>query len=110
MLPTGMCEGLATGLSVALVWPGQIRVALDAGNLVAVRQDIYGPVTLFADNDQWSNTGINTGITKARQAATLIDKVIIPAFSAASLCHKPTDFNDLLQLEGLNALKKSVRY
>jgi putative DNA primase/helicase len=25
MLPTGMCEGLATGLSVALVWPGQIQ-------------------------------------------------------------------------------------
>ncbi|MDN3651349.1 toprim domain-containing protein [Thalassotalea ponticola] len=107
-----ICEGLITGLSIALVWHGPIYVALTANNLAHVRKSLNGQpstnVYLFTDNDQWKPNVGNVGVLKARQAMLSGDHIVIPQFSSTSLLHKPTDFNDLLLLEGLKQLVKQV--
>lgn len=105
--PVGLCEGVFTALSVALAWPGPIAIALDAGNLSNVRRLIGRTCVLFADNDRWGNH--NTGLQRANQAIMKGDRLCIPAFSQASLSTKPTDFNDLLRLEGPDALHQQIR-
>jgi hypothetical protein len=106
-----ICEGMATGLSLALVWPGRIYIALSAGNLMAVRQSLsqYHTVTFFADNDSWKPEVGNTGIDKAQAAALPEDKIVVPYFPPQFASLQPTDFNDVLCLSGLNELIRQVR-
>lgn len=105
-----ICEGLVTGLSVALVWSGKIYVALSAGNLRAVRQLLPDKtkVTFFADNDAWKPEVGNTGVEKAQAAALPGDTILVPRFNPQFAIHKPTDFNDLLMLEGLASVIRQV--
>lgn len=109
--PIAMCEGLFTALSVALGWPGPIAVALDAGNLPAVRQMIQRPCVFFADHDAWARR--NTGLLHAQQACRPGDRVILPAFAAEFAAehadHQPTDFNDLQRLAGHAELLRQLR-
>jgi len=107
-LPPIICEGVSTAMSIALVWPGAIFAALCAGNLKNVRQSIYGPVILAADNDQWKVSVGNVGIRNARTASEVEDIIRVPAFRLAAHIAKPTDFNDLLLLEGYNALHQQI--
>lgn len=106
----GLCEGLITGLSLALVWPGSIYVALTAGNLAAVRGSLSdkSAVTIFADNDCWKPQVGNTGVSKAYAAAQPSDKICVPQFSQMSQLTQPTDFNDLLVAEGIAELRRQV--
>ena len=104
-----LCEGLATGLSIALVWAGPVYVALSANNLEAVRHNLTGPVTIFSDNDAWKPEVGNVGETAARRALHSGDNLISPKFEQQSLQYQPTDFNDLLMLEGIHALVKQVK-
>lgn len=106
--PVGICEGLITGLSLATVWPGTLYVALCAGNLAAVRQSISAPAVFFHDQDIWKPQVGNVGLIKATAAARPGDRLIGPVFSKESLARRPTDFNDLLQLEGLSTLMQQV--
>lgn len=103
-----ICEGLATGLSLALAWPGEIRVALTAGNLAAVREGIAGPVVFFCDDDIWKPHVGNVGRDKAMAAMRFGDVVHGPGFHPLSLASQPTDYNDLLWLEGREALGQQV--
>ncbi|MUK39236.1 hypothetical protein GNP82_16930 [Aliivibrio fischeri] len=107
-----ICEGLITGLSIALIWKGPIYVALTANNLQYVREslNLHGKssVCFFADNDQWKPHVGNVGIAKAKQAMLKGDRMVIPVFSPQVLQSKPTDFNDVLLLEGLEQLEKQV--
>lgn len=61
-----ICEGLITGLSIALFWKGPIYVALTAGNLRHVRHCLVqqgdGAVYFFVDNDQWKPHVGNVGL------------------------------------------------
>ena len=107
--PIGICEGLATGLSVALEWPGEIRVALSAGNLASVRQGCPGPCVFFYDQDLWKSHVGNVGRTRAFAAAQPGDLLLGPHFKAENHAHHPTDFNDLLMLEGRHSLKSHFR-
>lgn len=107
-LPTAICEGLVTGLSLALVWPGEIRVGLHAGNLASVRQSLQGPVIFFHDQDVWKPRAGNVGRDKALAAMWPSDRLCGPVFAAGSLEHRPTDFNDLLCLEGRETLRRQV--
>ncbi|WP_095499162.1 toprim domain-containing protein [Paraferrimonas haliotis] len=108
-----ICEGLVTGLTIALVWAGPIYVALTANNLKYVRESISHHtksfVYFFADNDQWKPHAGNTGIEKAKLAMLKGDHLLAPEFSATSLIACPTDYNDLLVLEGLYELEKQVQ-
>jgi putative DNA primase/helicase len=104
-LPAVICEGVATALTLALVWPGPVFAALCAKNLKKVRQTIYGPVILAADNDQWKTDIGNVGLQSAREACETGDLVIAPHFSPETLENRPTDFNDLLLTNGLPELR-----
>lgn len=120
----GACEGVATGASVCLAKPKTIMLcALYAGNLrhiLAAFRKQYGTtrkdpdggrraitITIWADNDAWGN--FNTGLTKAHSAALEhLCYVRAPSFKGRKLDGaKPTDFNDLHTLFGLEAVRRS---
>ena len=107
-LPVALCEGLATGLSLALVWPGEIRVALNAHNLAAVRKGVQGAAIFFHDDDQWKPQVGNVGYRAANDAMQPGDTLYGPIFSSDALGANPTDFNDLLYLDGIQALSEQL--
>lgn len=107
--PAAICEGVATGLSIALFWPGKVVIALSANNLAAVRATLTGPVCFLADNDQWKPAVGNVGIREAQHAARAGDRVFWPCFSAGLHSHHPTDFNDLLLLAGKDETMRQLQ-
>lgn len=107
-LPVALCEGVATGLSVALVWPGEIRIALSANNIPKVRSSIKGNVIIFNDEDVWKPGIDNVGLNSAYKAKRINDIICSPVFSCQSYDQKPTDFNDLLMIDGFNSLSKQI--
>lgn len=117
--PTGsnpvivICEGYSTGASIHMATGYCVVVAFDAGNVPNVaklmRQQ-FGRATIVvaADNDQWHEDGKqNDGVHYARQASITTGGLLaVPKFSRLS--DKPTDFNDLHVLEGLNAVRDQI--
>ena len=99
-------EGAATGLSVHEATGLTVLCAFNAGNLKAVTEMARGmypkrEIIIAGDNDQ--QTDGNPGRTKAKGAAQAVGgKWIIPLFE-----DKPdlSDFNDLHQLAGLDAVR-----
>ena len=100
-----ICEGYATGSSIYEATGGAVAVAFDAGNIKAVAETIRAKnptikLVLCADDDE-----NKTGITKANEAALLVSAyVALPDFGE-NKTDKATDFNDLHQLKGLEAVK-----
>lgn len=105
-----LCEGYATGCTIHEASKSRVVVAFDAANLLSVAGKIHHKfpnhkIIICADNDQFTKG--NPGLTKAQEAAKTINAlVIVPKFN--SLESKPTDFNDLLQLEGFDSVKKQL--
>lgn len=105
-----VCEGYSTGASIHMATGYSVAVAFDAGNLVAVARDmrqLFGAcvIVVAADDDQWNKD--NAGIHHARQAASAASAIIaVPKFE--SLATKPTDFNDLHALQGIEAVREQV--
>jgi putative DNA primase/helicase len=106
-----VCEGLATGLSLWRCTAHAVIVAFDAGNLMPVAKEVrsnYPDVTILicADNDSWTDTPIkNPGVHYASQAAAAINGLVTyPEFLNTET--KPTDFNDLHQLEGVQCVRE----
>jgi putative DNA primase/helicase len=100
-----IAEGLATGLSLWQCTAHAVVVAFDAGNLIHVAKEVRRVfpehiILLCADNDAWTHGPIdNPGVHFARAAASAINGLVIfPEFVNTET--KPTDFNDLHQLEG----------
>ncbi|MCO5344894.1 DUF927 domain-containing protein [Aeromonas veronii] len=97
-------EGYATGLSFQLASEASIYCAMDSANLQAVAQYVRKVVNpelliLFADND--AHHPNNPGKTKAKQAAATVGGwVIMPP--------EPGDWNDYLQVHGLNKARAEV--
>jgi len=105
-----IAEGFGSGATVHEASGHAVAVAFNAGNLSAVanamRQKFPAiEIIICADNDQWNEK--NTGIEKAIEAALSTgSKVTIPKFKNTST--KPTDFNDLHQLEGLEVVRQAL--
>jgi len=112
-----LCEGYATAVSLKLAAPSaSLVVCLNAGNLPKVARnllDIFPKecrVLIAADNDHGTEarTGDNPGIRYASEAAKLLDdngqtvKLIWPKDI------KGTDFNDLHQERGLEAVEHAI--
>lgn len=113
-------EGWATGWSVHQVTGHPVLVAFSAGNLKAVAQYARhkfpdARLVIAADNDRWSSLRRrvndelveipNPGVHYAQEAAAESRaQVAIPDFS--DLSTKPTDFNDLHQLDGEDAVRR----
>lgn len=108
-----VCEGYATACSVHAATGCSVAIAFSCGNLGPVAEVIHQKqphtqLVFCADNDQWTRNAkgdpINPGVDSARKAAAQVNgKVIVPEFS--SLDGNPTDFNDLMVREGLDAVK-----
>ena len=97
-----ICEGIATGLSIYVATKCRVIVAFCVNNLlpVAITTKNKYPnqeIVICSDNDQWTSS--NTGLNKAKEATKAIGaKLAVPQFK--NTVTKPTDFNDLAQMEG----------
>lgn len=108
-----ICEGYATGASIHEATGYTVCVAFDANNLVPVARRVrelrpLAKIIVAADNDRWTNQPVdNPGVHFARMAADQArGYVVIPEFS--DLGSKPTDFNDLAALQGLETVKAQI--
>jgi putative DNA primase/helicase len=94
-----LCEGFATGATLAEQTGNAVYCAMSAGNLLPVglelrRRNPLATIIVCADNDH--NTPGNPGLTAGRDTALKIAaKVIYPPFPAGN---PGTDFNDLANL------------
>lgn len=104
-------EGFATGASVHEATGYPVAVAFNAGNLLAVAQAMHAKfpdlaIVMCADDDHL--TAGNPGLTKATEAASAVGgAVAVPDFGP----DRPdgaTDFNDLAQLCGLEAVRATI--
>ena len=105
-----ICEGYATGASLHEATGHAVAVAFDAGNLKPVAEALrlkYPALrlTICADNDQWGET--NTGVIKGTEAARAVDGWLTIA-NIQDTSSKPTDFNDLHKLEGVEEIRRQV--
>ena len=108
-----LCEGFATGASIAMATGYYVLVAFDAGNLLPVAERIKAALPtdwrliVAGDNDAYGET--NTGADKARACAHAVGaECVLPDFTGCEITHAPTDFNDLHQLAGLEAVKAQI--
>ncbi|MDD2770274.1 MAG: toprim domain-containing protein [Methylococcus sp.] len=105
-------EGYATGASVFQATGLAVAVAFNAGNLKPVAASIRAQfpearIMVCADNDQFTKG--NPGITAGRAAAEAVGGFLaFPQFQGNELDERPTDFNDLHRLRGLEAVKWSI--
>lgn len=114
--PLVICEGYATAASVFEATSYVTIAAMNCGNLLAVAKAMRAKwpdrdIIIAADNDQFTtdNGGkpTNPGVSKATEAAKAVHaRLTIPQFKTIET--KPTDFNDLAQLEGNNAVKDQI--
>lgn len=114
-----VCEGYATALSIRMAtgrrWP--VFVALDAYNLVFV-VDVLRPLyphvhLLVCADDDWKSEdhdGANPGRNKAKLAAKTTERceIVWPVFDSATRQEKDTDFNDLHQRQGIEAVERQL--
>lgn len=109
-----ICEGYATGASLAMATDLPVAVAFDAGNLLPVGEAIKArypraKILFCADDDYFGDT--NTGVNKASQAALAVGgSWMQPAFAneRPSDVKGDTDFNDLHVGYGLDAVTEQV--
>ena len=114
-----VCEGYATGLSIRMAtgrrWP--VFVALDAYNLVwvvEILRAMYPTLHLLVcADDDWKSAdqeGPNPGRRKAMQAAKTTPScdIVWPVFDPATRQEKDTDYNDLHQRQGLEAVERQL--
>lgn len=107
------CEGYATGASLHEATGLPVVVCFDAGNLEPVATMMRGKLpqlrmVFAADNDQFHppEKG-NPGVDAATKAAKAVDGVlVVPQFD--DLSAKPTDFNDLHALKGIDAVRAAI--
>jgi putative DNA primase/helicase len=98
-----VCEGFATGASLRAATDLPVVVAFYANNLEPVAKVIREKfpralLMIAADNDAW--TKANPGLTYGQAASAAANALLaFPTFVRTD--GKPTDFNDLAQLEGL---------
>jgi len=102
-----LAEGWATGCTIHQATELTVIVAFDAGNLLPVAETLrkrYPDVHIIICADDDFKTPGNPGLTKATEAARTVNGLLaIPSFDN----NRPadaTDFNDLLQHSGLDAV------
>lgn len=117
-----LCEGYATGASLHAATNHAVIVAFDAPNLLPVAEFMRGAfpdatMVVCADNDQWTLKPVaNPGLTRAREVRDAVGALVaLPEFDAAlgvpneaGKLRGPTDFNDLMRLEGADAVRRVI--
>ena len=102
-----VCEGFATGASIHAATGHAVACAMNAGNLQAVAMALHAnypslQIVIAADDDH--ATEGNPGMTAARQAALSVGGMVAVPLFDANRPAKATDFNDLHQAQGLEAV------
>lgn len=103
-------EGFATGASIHEASGVAVAVSFNANNLDLVTEAFrlkYPklPIVICADDDRYRDE--NVGVKKADVAASNhLCSVLIPDFKDRTT--KPTDFNDLLCLEGIDEVRRQL--
>jgi putative DNA primase/helicase len=106
-----VAEGYATGASIHQVAGVAVAVAFNAGNIQPVARALRAKhpelqITNCADDDY--RTAGNPGLTKACEAASSVHGLVaIPDFGP-SRPEGATDFNDLMQHRGADAVRRSI--
>jgi putative DNA primase/helicase len=108
--PLVICEGYATGASIHEATGHAVVCVMSCGNLLpvskALRAKWPGRDIIVAADDDALIPG-NSGRTKATDAAKAIHaRLAVPTFKDTAA--KQTDFNDLFQLQGANAVKTQI--
>lgn len=107
--PLFVAEGLATAATIHEATGRTVLVAFNAGNLNPVARTArirYPEREIIIAGDDDHDTEGNPGKTKAEEAAQAINAhAIIPQFKDGQ---GKTDFNDLAQAEGLEAVKAQL--
>ena len=106
-----VCEGFATGASIHECTGLAVAVAFNAGNLQAVAQALHGKYPalqiIVAADDDYRTPG-NPGLTKAREAAQSVGGLVAAPDFGSSRPDGATDFNDLHQTAGGEAVKRCI--
>lgn len=108
--PLVICEGFATGASIREATGHPVAVAFNAGNLEAVALALRAKfpelaLVLAADDDH--RTEGNPGMSKATAAARAVGGLLaVPSFPEGCRPDDATDFNDLHQLAGVEAVRE----
>lgn len=112
-----LCEGYATGCSLNETFPQQVVVCFSASNLLnialSLRQKLLNrDIVICADNDYLNE--INTGLDCAMEAAKVSNSFLtfpnfdnLPSFKFEEIS-KPSDFNDLFCLSGIEEVERQV--
>lgn len=106
-----VCEGYATGASMHEATGHAVAVAFNAGNLETVALALRAKypalqIVIAADDDH--QTDGNPGMTKARAAALAVGGLLAVPDFGANRPAKATDFNDLHQIAGLDAVRRCI--
>lgn len=106
-----ICEGYATGASVHEATGHAVAIAFAAGNLLSVARALrakYPDATLVLCADDDHRTDGNPGLTKATEAARAVGGLLaVPEFGE-DRPEGATDYNDLVQHRGAEAVAASV--
>ncbi|MCP4551841.1 MAG: toprim domain-containing protein, partial [Bacteroidetes bacterium] len=113
-----ICEGYSTGCSIHEVTKGTVIVSFDAGNLVPVAKIAKNKypksnIIICADNDT-TNPKKNPGLEFGKKSAKAINATLTypiftkETYSKFKQSERPSDFNDLLNLEGFEVAKKQL--
>ena len=108
--PILICEGYATGASLYMATKKSTVVAFDAGNLEPAIEELKKAypnslIKITGDDDVWKE--MNTGRTTAEEVAQKHGCLtLFPVFKNRET--KPTDFNDLHVLEGIEEVKIQI--
>ncbi|MEF3695548.1 AAA family ATPase [Desulfolutivibrio sp.] len=102
-------EGYATGATIHAVTGATTFIAFTAGNIMAVAESVrekYRDKKIIIAADDDNATAGNPGLTKGKAAASKIGAdLAVPKFRDHD---GKSDFNDLAQAEGLEAVKSSL--
>ena len=106
-----ICEGLATAGSIHEATGDAVAVAFNAGNLEPVALALRGKypslkIIIAADDDHLTDG--NPGVTKAIAAGLAVGGLLAVPMFPADRPDKATDFNDLHQLAGADAVKACI--
>jgi hypothetical protein len=107
-----VCEGFATGASIHESTGQAVAVAFNAGNLPAVAQALrskHPALTIIMAADDDVQTPGNPGMTKATEAARAVGGLLAVPNFGASRPDGATDFNDLHQIDGADAVMRCIQ-
>ena len=107
-----IAEGFATAASIREATGCAVAVAFDAGNLQpvakALREKFPGLRLVLCADDDYHRTEGNPGITKATEAACAVGGLLAVPIFGEKRPEKATDFNDLHQHAGKEAVKRCI--